>query len=97
MSRESTIERTSCRKLRQAGALTVKLGQEGWPDQLIVCPDGRGFFIEFKQPRARHKLRADQELMRQQLTALGHLVLVVSAVLTDADAAALVQDGGIPC
>lgn len=49
--RESAIERKCMRWARDQGALDVKIqGTRGWPDRLVVMPNGRAMFVEFKRP-----------------------------------------------
>jgi len=50
---EAEEENTFTRKARAKGYICRKLngqGHRGWPDQLVVSPQGRVCFIEFKRP-----------------------------------------------
>lgn len=33
------------------GLIAIKVGQEGWPDRLVVGPKGRAQWVEFKTPQ----------------------------------------------
>jgi hypothetical protein len=47
-------------------------GQRGWPDRLVLLPNGKCIFIEFKHPGQR--LRKLQVERHRQLKTLGHEV-----------------------
>lgn len=64
---ERVSETAVCKRVRGAGGLCVKFGQNGYPDRVVIC-GGRVVFVEFKRP-GEH-LRAEQryivDVMRRQ-------------------------------
>ncbi len=56
----------------------IKIGIEGTPDLLIICPNGKFLWYELKT--ATGKLRHDQEIFHEELRKLGHKVYVVRSV-----------------
>lgn len=76
--RESTIEKTLVKTVRESGGLAIKLGSPGWagaPDRLILMPGGRLAFVELKAPG--HSLRPLQVRRKRQLEALGFSVYCI--------------------
>lgn len=76
--RESTIEKTLVKTVRQSGGLAIKLVSPGWagaPDRLILMPGGRLVFVELKAPG--HSLRPLQVRRKRQLEALGFSVYCI--------------------
>ena len=57
--------------------ICVKLnlqGNKGWPDVMVLLPEGKVLFIEFKAPGAMaYPL---QQYVHRELVALGHKVMV---------------------
>ena len=89
MSRESHIEQETCAAFRRAGCECVKVGRDGWPDQLVLLRGGRHVWIELKQPRGR--LRAAQRVRVRDLRAAGDRVVVVDSIPSDEAVAAFVH------
>ena len=56
----------------------IKIGIDGTPDLLIICPNGKVLWYELKT--ATGKLRHDQEIFHHQLSLLNHLVFTVRSV-----------------
>lgn len=76
--RESTIENTLVKTVRQSGGLAIKLVSPGWagaPDRLILMPGGRLAFVELKAPG--HSLRPLQVRRKRQLETLGFSVYCI--------------------
>lgn len=46
--KEADIESRFCRMLKARGYMVIKMGMEGWPDRLVVGPEGQTGYIEFK-------------------------------------------------
>lgn len=70
---EKTIEKTFITAVKQAGGTTIKNNdpnQTGLPDRLILLPNGKHAFIEFKAPGK--KPRPLQQHRINQLQKLGH-------------------------
>lgn len=59
----------------RAGGVSVKHGQDGWPDRLIVLPGGVLVWVELKRQGGR--LAPLQELRAARLRALGQRVEIV--------------------
>lgn len=82
MTKESAIERTACRKVRETyGVSSIKLlsqGSTGLPDRLFLVPGGRPLFIEFKRPGG--ELSAKQQYVCGCLRELGYRVNVCDSV-----------------
>ena len=58
---ESSDTRALCRRLEYRQCMTYpligsKYAPTGWPDRLIVMPDGEMWLIEFKKPGGRFRL-----------------------------------------
>ena len=80
--RESTIEITLVRAVRESGGLAIKLVSPGWagaPDRLILMPGGKLAFVELKAPG--HSLSPLQVRRKRQLEALGFSVYCVDRVM----------------
>lgn len=75
---EKDIESAFQRKAKANGWLTQKLDtgkiSRGWPDRLIILPNGGVVFVEFKTPRG--KLSPLQEHRIGQLREYGQNVYV---------------------
>ena len=78
--REKTIEYALVRRVRQAGGLCEKwnAGTAGWPDRILLFPDGRVAFVEVKAPG--EKPRPLQVHRHEQLRALGFQVYVLDSI-----------------
>jgi hypothetical protein len=61
--KESFVERKCGRLAKQAGCILLKMRIKGWPDRILIAPNGRVAFIEFKredgelEPLQRYHLR----------------------------------------
>lgn len=74
--RESKIEQWLVREVRRRGGLCYKFvspGNAGVPDRIVICPDGRLYFVELKaergilsglQQRQIDRLRSRQQEVR---------------------------------
>lgn len=72
---ESAIERQAIKRLKALGFLCPKQhGIKGIPDRLCIAPDGRMFFVEFKD--GRNVLSYHQEIIKADLESRGIRVLV---------------------
>ena len=69
--RERYIEQQLMKKTRQRGGLCEKwnAGTSGWPDRIVLLPDGKVGFVEVKAP-GEH-LRPMQEKWRDKCLRLG--------------------------
>ena len=79
MMKEIKIEDDHTREARIRGAVCIKGNIEGraaFPDQLILKPDGRFYWIEFKSDTGT--LQDDQVEMHLVLRTKGHTVYVCS-------------------
>ena len=78
--RERYIEQQLMKKTRQRGVLCEKwnAGTSGWPDRIVLLPDGKVGFVEVKAPG--EKPRALQVHRHEQLRALGYSVYVLDGV-----------------
>jgi hypothetical protein len=78
---EAQVSTKLLRKLSVLGIKSVKMNptsQRGFPDRLLILPNGRVRWIELKAPGREKNLSAHQESQIAQLRALGHHVLVSS-------------------
>ena len=78
---ESDIEREFASRVHQRGGLCLKWESPGWngaPDRILLLPEGKSAFLEFKQPGERP--RPLQVKRHHQLRELGYLVYVVDNV-----------------
>lgn len=76
--KESTIERKHIAALRAEGCMVLKLnvqGTRGWPDVLVVEPNGFVYFIEFKRPK-RGRFSKLQSVTIRKLRGMGAMVEV---------------------
>ena len=79
--RENMIERQLAMVVKKMGGMAVKFvspGLDGVPDRIVLLPDKRIAFVEFKAPGK--KLRALQEKRKRQLEELGFSVFVIDGV-----------------
>ena len=72
---ESGIEKAFGKRLAKYGYLFLKMGQDGWPDRLVVGPGGVVAFVEFKTPKGRVAPRQHERILK--LATMGHFVFVV--------------------
>lgn len=75
---ESAVERALVKGARARAAWAVKMtpaGHAGFPDRIILAPDGRVAFVELKRPGGR--VRPLQEATIRRLRALGFRVEVL--------------------
>lgn len=81
--RERSIERACVQIADKLGLMLLKIseakGRRGIPDRLLIAPDGRHLFIEFKRPFLG-KLSLPQEHVIKKLKALGCEVAVCDSV-----------------
>lgn len=75
MERESSIERYLCRLAEQHGGHALKHGQDGWPDRIVILPEGNLIWVELKRPDG--KLSELQKFRIHKLKSLGQRVEVV--------------------
>ncbi|HEU4440157.1 MAG TPA: VRR-NUC domain-containing protein [Methylomirabilota bacterium] len=75
--KERSIEQAAVRKMREAGVDPLKVGDQGWPDRLVLLGGGRHFWIEFKAPGG--KLRPAQVRRIRSLLARRESVLTVDS------------------
>ena len=78
---ESKIEARFVKNAKRHGWKTLKLntmGNRSWPDRLVCADHNVKAFIEFKRP-VIGKLSAGQELLHEELSDLGHEVLVTTS------------------
>jgi hypothetical protein len=73
--KESEIEQKFVRDFTEGRAL--KLYETHWPDRLIILPNGRTGFIEFKTPEGR--LSPGQKIILNWLVIHGHKCLVATS------------------
>lgn len=75
---ERLIEKDFCAYAKTKDCLCVKLevqNDRGWPDRMVICPNGRVIFLEFKNSSGRpspHQIRK-----RCQLRERGHVAEIV--------------------
>ena len=75
--REKYIEQKLVREVKKRGGLCEKWnsGSSGWPDRLVLLPDGKFGLVEVKAPGK--KPRVLQEHRHDQLRSLGYKVFVL--------------------
>lgn len=75
--REKYIEQRLTRKVKMRGGLCEKWnsGTAGWPDRIVLFPDGKVGFVEVKAPGKEP--RALQLHRHEQLRSLGYQVFVL--------------------
>jgi hypothetical protein len=78
--REKYIERKLVTETKSRGGLCEKWnsGTSGWPDRIILLPDGKVGFVEVKAPGG--KPRKLQTHRHEQISALGFKVYVLDGV-----------------
>lgn len=76
MVKESKLEAHFCREVRALRGRAVKLTDlPGFPDRLVIWPDGTCEFVEMKQPKGR--LAKHQKLAHEILTDMQHKVVTL--------------------
>lgn len=75
--REKNIEQMLIKTVRKLGGLCEKWtsGTSGWPDRIVLLPEGKMGFVETKAPGK--KPRALQEHRHDQLRKLGYRVFSI--------------------
>lgn len=53
--RERKIEKHLRTRVHRIGGLCIKMGQDGWPDRLVILPGGETVFVELKSTEGRVK------------------------------------------
>ncbi len=72
--RESKIEHHLCVRIHRLGGECIKMGQEGWPDRLVILPGGEITFVETKATKG--KVKPHQARRHARLVELLQEVLV---------------------
>jgi hypothetical protein len=75
---EKDIEQSAVKRLyEQIGCMQLKTSDplRHFPDRMVLLPEGRVVFVEFKRPK--EKLRIAQRVIKSQLEKLGFEVYVV--------------------
>lgn len=75
---ERSIEKYLKRKVEELGGKCIKIetsSETGWPDRLVIIPNGNVAFIETKRPKGG-RLAERQILVRMQLSNLNCNVYV---------------------
>lgn len=77
--REKYIEQQLARAVKKRGGLCEKWnsGTAGWPDRIVLLPDGKCGFVEVKAPGKEP--RALQVHRHEQLRALGYRVFILDS------------------
>lgn len=78
MELERDVERRLATLVEQAGGICLKHGQDGWPDRIVILPDGKLIWVELK--RSRGTLAALQKYRAKQLDDLGQRVVSLWSV-----------------
>lgn len=74
---EIVIEEHLCKEVQRIGGSALKSEgiTRGFPDRIVLLPDGRTIFVEVKKPT--EKPRKQQQLMINFLKGLNHDVRVI--------------------
>lgn len=78
--REATLEKQVVEWVEENGGLCLKLkldNQRGFPDRLIVWPDGRVFFVELKKPGGKGVTSQQQTYWLRRLWGMNQKAGVV--------------------
>ena len=77
--RERELEKQLIDEVKKRGGLCEKWvsGTVGWPDRIVILPDGKVAFVEVQRPG--EKPRAIQVHRHKQLRKLGMAVYVLDA------------------
>ena len=78
--REISLQTGGVAAAKKLGYLVKKLGDDSWPDYIMVNSDGRTFFVEFK--RKGEKLEPGQFEVASQLLLHGACVVVFDSLRT---------------
>jgi len=65
---------------RERGILAIRFtpyGEKGWPDWILVLPNGKVLWVEFKKPE-EEKPEPLQEYRHEQLRDYGQIVYVIN-------------------
>ena len=87
--RESYIEKKLCEMVAKRGGICEKwtAGKSGWPDRIILLPDGKVGFVELKAPGKKPRpLQAHRHNQLRQLGMIFHViddVMQIGGVLDD--------------
>jgi hypothetical protein len=75
--RETAVEKRLIKRVKDAGGVCMKVMPvvAGYPDRLVLLPEGRLFLIETKAPNGR--LRPMQEVFISRAAAIGIPVAVL--------------------
>ena len=74
MELERDVEQYLILRVGQLGGLCLKQGQEGWPDRIVILPDGKLIWVELK--RRTGKLADLQQYRAYLLRQVGQQVEV---------------------
>lgn len=77
--REKYIEQQLVKEVNKRGGLCEKWnsGTSGWPDRIVLLPDGKSGFVEVKAPGKEPRIL--QVHRHGQLRALGYRVFVLDS------------------
>ena len=67
------------RSFKLAGLMKAKGLRKGFPDLMILCPDGRAAFVELKAS-AKDKPGPEQDIWLKRLQAMGFVAFVCTSV-----------------
>lgn len=70
---ERDVEQHLMRSVESMGGMCIKHGQDGWPDRIVLLPDGRVTWVELK--RTKGKLADLQKYRAAQLEKVGQEVV----------------------
>lgn len=79
--RESEIEKHLKSEVEKRGGITAKMtvmGRRGWPDRLVLLPDGLMAFVELKRPKVG-VVSANQQNIHRKIRKLGGRIYVVAS------------------
>ena len=75
---EQKLEKKYVNKAKSIGWLSIKIGQDGWPDRMFISRKREVMFAEFKAPKK--SLEPRQRARAMQLIELGFEVYRVRGV-----------------
>lgn len=78
MDLERDVERRLVTRVEQAGGECLKHGQDGWPDRIVMLPNGVLVWVELKRPKGT--LKGLQIYRATQLAKLGQQVVCLYSV-----------------
>jgi hypothetical protein len=76
--RENKIERHLTVRIHRLGGECIKMGQNGWPDRLVILAGGEVVFVETKATDG--KLKPHQKRRVERLRRLGQEVVVPNSI-----------------